>query len=376
MKGLVVLGSTGSIGTQTLDVAQAFPNEFRIVGLAAGNNLELLAKQAEEFDPRAVCFQANGNQTVPSALVSREVCSMEEMVRRTDVDLVMSAAVGEAGLGPTMAALEAGKRVALANKESVVMAGELLTGLARSREVELLPVDSEPSAIWQCLRGEGKKVSKLIITASGGAFRHYPLEKLANVTPAQALKHPTWRMGQRITIDSATLMNKAFEVIESHWLFNVPWERIEVVVHPQSIIHSMVEFEDGSVKAQLGPPDMRLPIQHAMFYPDRMYNQNLPRFDPISSSPLTFEPLDQERYPCFYMALEYGRRGGTWPAALCAADEEAVNHFLGGSIGFTEIQQVIQTTMEEHQPVMSPTQDQVLQAASWARGKVQELVGV
>ena len=374
MKGLVVLGSTGSIGTQTLDIVRSFQSEFRIVGLAARNNLDLLAKQAQEFDPRMVCFQANGGQEVTAPLASREACSMEEMVRCADVDMVMSATVGEAGLSPTLAALEARKPVILANKESVVMAGELLTGLARTNQVDLLPVDSEPSAIWQCLRGEDKEVSRLIITASGGPFRKLPLNQMADVTPEEALKHPTWRMGQRITIDSATLMNKAFEVIEAHWLFGVPWERIEVVVHPQSIIHSMVEFADGSVKAQMGPPDMRLPIQYAMFYPVRVYNESLPRFDPLSASPLTFEPLDPQRYPSFYLGLEMGKREGTWPAALCAADEEAVQMFLLGRLGFTEIHQVVQEALKEHQPVTTPSRDDILQAASWARERVHALV--
>ncbi|MCH8207128.1 MAG: 1-deoxy-D-xylulose-5-phosphate reductoisomerase, partial [Chloroflexi bacterium] len=271
-------------------------------------------------------------------------------------------------------AIDAGKDIALANKETVVMAGEMLTAEAKRRGVSVLPLDSEPNAIWQCLRGEDGTVSKLIITASGGSFRNTPLTELGSATPEQALNHPTWKMGAKITVDSATMMNKAFEVIEAHWLFGVPWDDIEVVIHPQSMIHSMVEFVDGSVKAQISPPDMRLPIQYALFYPDRVYNESIRLFDPVATGSLTFEPWDPERYPCFDIALEIAKRGGTWPAALCGADDVAVEMFLSGRIGYLEIGTVIQQALRDHQGVESPSLDEVLAAGVWARGRVREVV--
>ena len=376
MKGLAILGSTGSIGRQTLDVARSFPGEFRVLGLAARSSLGLLGEQIREFKPLMVSCQGSQEEIAGLLVSGCHVCSMEEMVCHPEVDLVMVATVGEAGLAPTFAALQAGKRVALASKEVVVMAGELLHSLIQGNSQALLPVDSEPSAIWQCLRGEDKEVARLIITASGGAFRRRPLKELAQVTPEEALKHPTWSMGPKITIDSATLINKAFEVIEAHWLFGVPWEKIEVAVHPQSIIHSMVEFIDGSVKAQLGLPDMRLPIQYALFYPNRMKNGSIPRFDPVAVGSLTFEPLDIDRYPCFQLALDIGMRGGTWPAALSAADEAAVELFLSRRIGFLEIPQVIQEALKDHRPVMEPSLAEILNAASWAKERVHTMVGV
>ena len=370
MKGLAVLGSTGSIGTQTLDVVRSFPNDFRVVGLAARKSLGLLETQVREFRPKLVSCE--GTDEEKAALLSNGCvdCTMEGMVRDPDVDLVVTATVGGVALHPTLAALEAGKNVALANKESVVMAGELLTGLAANNNVELLPIDSEPNAIWQCLRGEDKAISRLIITASGGAFRDAEPDQLARVTPEQALDHPTWKMGPKITIDSATLMNKAFEVIEAHWLFGVPWEQIEVVIHPQSIIHSMVEFVDGSVKAQISPPDMRLPIHYTLFYPERVSNGNVPRFDPVATGALTFAALSPEKYPCFQLGLDVAMRGGTWPAALCGADEAAVELFLSGRVGFLDIPSVIRDALEGHQPVMDPSPQDALAAAAWARSQV------
>ena len=251
-RGLVVLGSTGSIGRQTLDVVRALPDRFRVVGLAAGNNVDLLRTQAAEFNPHML--YSPSPEFTKDMLGQAEFTSMEEMVCHHDADIVMVGTVGRVGLLPTIRALQQGRRVCLANKEVIIMAGELVSEFARNGQGELLPVDSEPSAIWQCLQGEPKDVRRLIITASGGPFRTRLHEDLSDVTPQQALNHPTWKMGRRITIDSSTLMNKGFEVIEARWLFDVPWERIEVVVHPQSLIHSMVEFEDGSVKAQIGPP--------------------------------------------------------------------------------------------------------------------------
>ena len=269
MKGLAVLGSTGSIGRQTLDVVRAFPGRFSVIGLAAGYNLELLGQQAQEFRPKAVSCQGPIDVLASGLPQGCSVASPEEVASHPDVDIVMAASVGQAGLKPILAAIRAGKTVALANKEPVVMAGDIIMGEARRCGVDILPVDSEPSAIWQCLRGEDKDLSRVIITASGGALRSRTPEELAAVTPEEALKHPTWSMGRKITIDSASLMNKGFEVIESKWLFDLPWEKIDVVVHHQSIIHAMVEFADGSVKAQLSPPDMRMPIQHAPLLPQK-----------------------------------------------------------------------------------------------------------
>ena len=373
-KGLAVLGSTGSIGTQTLDIVRAFPNRFRVVGLAARRSLELMERQVREFSPKLVSCHGTDEEKAPLLSNGCVECRMEDIVRDPDVDLVVTATVGDVALGPTFVAIQEGKNVAVANKETVVMAGEMVASHARRHGVSLLPLDSEPNAIWQCLRGEDRSVSKLIITASGGAFRGMPVSRMANVTPEQALNHPTWRMGAKITVDSATMMNKAFEVIEAHWLFDVPWEDIEVVIHPESIIHSMVEFVDGSVKAQMSPPDMRLPIQYALFYPDRVYNESIRKFDPVATGALTFEPWDAERYPCFDIALNIAKRGGTWPGALCGADERAVELFLAGRIGFLEIGPVIQEAMKEHRSVVEPSLEDVISAAAWAHRRVSEIV--
>ena len=377
MKNIVVLGSTGSIGTQTLNVVRSLPGHFRVVGLAAGRNLELLARQIREFHPDMVWAESVGPEAAAAALPleGASFVSMEEMVRGPEVDLVMVSTTGRAGLAPTLEALRLGKAVALANKEVIVMAGELVTAMAREHGALLLPVDSEPSAIWQCLRGEEMPVARLIITASGGPFRQRPLAELAGVTPQKALAHPTWVMGQKITIDSATLMNKGFEVIECRWLFDIPFDQIEVVVHPQSVVHSMVELADGSVKAQLGPPDMRLPIQHALLYPGRKPNETLPRYDPLRYPSLTFEPLDPERYPCFKTALEAGQAGRTCPAVLSAADEEAVRLFLQERIGFTDIHRLVCDVLDAHQPFPDSSLEAVLEADAWARRRLAELVG-
>jgi 1-deoxy-D-xylulose-5-phosphate reductoisomerase len=375
VKGLVILGSTGSIGRQTLDVVRAHPGKFNVLGLSAGSNRRLLLEQAWEFRPPLLyCRDGPDSQELPSGC--RWASDARELMAASGVDLVMQAMVGNAGLLPTLEALGRGIPVALANKEPIVIAGEILTSEAQRTGAPLLPVDSEPSAIWQCLRGEepGKSLRRILITASGGPFRTMPLEELAEVSPEEALKHPTWTMGKKITVDSATLMNKGFEVIEAHWLFNVSWEQVEVVVHPQSVIHSMVEFKDGSVKAQLGPPDMRLPIQYALFYPERRPNADLPRFNPVETRSLTFEPLDPSRYPCFRIALEAGQRGGTYPAVLSAADEAAVELFLQRRIGFMDIPRLVRGALERHSPVAHPTAEQVLAADAWARESVAALM--
>ena len=371
MKRLVVLGSTGSIGRQTLDIVRSFPEEFEVVGLAAGNNIELFNEQVKEFQPKHVyCINPPAG-----GFPGQEFTAMEDMVCLENVDQVMVALMGSVGLIPTLNALKAGKSVALSNKEPIVMAGSIIKDYEKKYGGVVLPVDSEPSAIWQCLRGEDNPIQRLMITASGGPFRTTPLEELAHVTPEKALKHPTWQMGRKITIDSATLMNKAFEVIETHWLFSVPWDRIEVVVHPQSTIHSMVEFADGSIKAQLGPPDMRLPIQYALFYPHRLPNEMIPKLDTSIAHSLTFEPLDMDRYPCFGLAVEAGRRGGTFPAVLSAADEIAVNAFLEGKIPFTGIYQLVEQVLAQHDPSPGRDAEEVLEADRWATALASKIAG-
>ena len=366
--GLVILGSTGSIGRQALEVVRAHRTKIRLVGLAAARNVTLLGQQIEEFGPSY--YGAEGPTPLPRAQAQR--CSLEELAALPEADLVLVATVGRVGLAPTLAALRAGKRVALANKEVLVMAGEIVTREAKAHGGVLLPVDSEHSAIWQCLRGEGGeagagRVERLLLTASGGAFRDRPAGALAAVTPAEALRHPTWKMGPKVTVDSATLMNKGFEVIEAHWLFGVPYERIQVLLHRESIVHSLVEFVDGSVKAQMGTPDMRLPIQYALSYPDRWTETAVPRLDLAELGNLHFDAVTPGRYPCLDLAVEVGRRGGTWPAVLSAADEVAVDAFLDGRIGFLDIPDVVGATLAAHRGTDCPTLEEVLVADDWAR---------
>ena len=369
MRRIVILGSTGSIGRQTLDIVRAFRNEFEVVGLAAGNNTALLMEQVAEFNPGYIwCINPPSSLPPGTALMP-----MDEMAGLPEVDQVMVALMGAVGLEPTMCALRAGKQVALSNKEPIVMAGQTLKAAEAKHGAVILPVDSEPSAIWQCLQGEDNHIRRLLITASGGPFRRTPLAELESVTPEQALQHPTWRMGDKITIDSATLMNKAFEVIESHWLFSVPWDDIAVVVHPQSTIHSMVEFDDGSVKAQMGPPSMRLPIQYALFHPLRLPNEDIPRLDIGVAWSLDFEPLQKERYPCFDLAIAAGREGGTAPTALSAADEVAVDWFLQGRIGFTDIYRVVEKVLGENQNHQDADLQAVVDVDRWASVRAAEI---
>ena len=374
VKGIAILGSTGSIGRQTLDVIRAFPQQFSVVGLAGWRNLGLLREQVEEFHPTMVFCQDSTNGASFPEFSGATNTPMEEMACHPKVDLVVVATVGTSGLLPTLAALSAGKAVALASKETIVMAGALIAQKV-SESGTILPVDSEPSAIWQCLQGDDQDVSRLIITASGGAFRDRPLEELAGVTPEEALRHPTWSMGRKITVDSATLMNKAFEVMEAHWLFDVPWDRIDVVLHPQSIVHSLVEFNDGSVKAQLARPDMRLPLQYALFYPRRMANQWALSLDIAKLGSLDFGPLDNKRYPGFNIALDAAREGGTYPAALCAADDVAVSMFLDHRLGFLGIPDLVQRVLDEHTPGSESSLDDLQEASSWARRRAEELAG-
>lgn len=374
--GIALLGSTGSIGTQTLDIARRFPDRIKIVAISAHNSTELLKSQIEEFKPKLFNCPNLSTQLKNNMISETKHCSYEDMVTDKEVDLVVTATVGDVALVPTISALKAGKTVALANKESIVMAGEMLMKLASDNNATILPVDSEPNAIWQCLRGEDKAVSKLFITASGGAMRGMTDAEKKKITPELALQHPTWTMGPKITIDSATLMNKAFEVIEAKWLFDVEWDQIEVVIHPQSMIHSMVEFNDGSVKAQISPPDMKLPIQYALLYPDRMFNPDLARFDPVKLGSLNFESVDVNQYPCFSLGLDYGSRVGAFPAVLCGADETAVDSFINGGINFSEIPIVIKEALQAYKPIVVKTPEDYLSAAAWGRSKVKEIINL
>jgi len=372
VKQLAILGSTGSIGRQTLQVVRALPHHFRVVGLAAGKNLDLLAKQISEFRPEFVYHQAD---ETPTYLSTHEykLLSLEEIATHSRVDTVVIATSGNSGLLATLAAAKAGKNIALANKESLVMAGELITTEAKRNGARILPVDSEHSAIWQCLEGETQSPARIILTASGGPFRNYSAAQLEQVTPEQALKHPSWQMGEKVTIDSATLMNKGLEVIEAHWLFSVPFDNISVIIHPQSIIHSMVEFQDGSIKAQLGYPDMRLPIQYALSYPERLPNPELPRLDWTSITELTFKQPDFETFPCPGLAIEAGKAGGTCPAVLCAVDEVAVELFLSKAIKFPDIARLVRQALEEYKPISHPTLEEIISADTWGRDKVLKL---
>ena len=370
VKGVAILGSTGSIGRQTLDVIRRLPGRFRVIGLAGGNNHTLLEDQSREFHPELVWCQAADRHMDLKAASGRKArwATMEEMAVHPDVDVLVVATAGAAGLAPTLAALEAGKAVALANKEVLVMAGHLVTRAAERGRGELRPVDSEHSAIWQCLWGEDiASVEKLILTASGGAFRDLAQRDLERVTAREALRHPTWDMGRKVTIDSATLMNKGFEAIEARWLFNVPMDRVEVVMHRESIVHSLVEFSDGSVKAQLGEPDMRLPIQCALNYPERAACDAVPRLNLARVKALHFEEPDFGRYPALRLALEAGAKGGTWPAVLAAADEVAVDSFIQGTIGFTEIARVVDNTLSAHAGEADPSLEAVREADAWGR---------
>jgi 1-deoxy-D-xylulose-5-phosphate reductoisomerase len=364
---IALLGSTGSIGRQTLDVVRAHPQRFSVTALAAGRNVELLAEQVREFRPSMVYCERPEELKPLLGENLPQLMSPTEMVVQPEVDVVMSAIVGKGGLEPALAAAKAGKAVALANKEAMVMAGGLMKQAAREGGGELRPVDSEHSAIWQCLAGEDAScVRKLIITASGGALRDLPLSELAEVGPAEALAHPNWSMGQRITIDSATLFNKGLEVIEAHWLFDVPYAQIEVLLHRESIIHSMVEMVDGSFKAHLSFPDMRQPIQFALTYPERLPLE-LPVVDFARMGSLNFGELDRDRYPCLNLVLEAGARGDTYPAALAAADEEAVAAFLDGRLRFLDIPRLLADTLERHNASASPSLEAIMEADAWAR---------
>ena len=374
MKQIAILGSTGSIGRQTLEVIRALPHQFQVVGLTGGKNIDLFGKQINEFKPRFVYFQ-DGEALTRLSSTKYEFLTLEDIACHPEVDIVVIATSGGSGLSPTLAAARAGKNIALANKESLVMAGEIITSEARLNRAQIFPIDSEHSAIWQCLNGERQPVARLLLTASGGPFLHYSPAQLSEVTVEQALKHPSWQMGKKVTIDSATLMNKGLEVIEAHWLFDMPFDNIEVLIHPQSIVHSMVEFVDGSIKAQLSYPDMRLPIQYALSYPERLPNPQLARLDWSTIKNLTFGQPDLAIFPCLRSAVEAGRQGGTYPAVLCAADEVAVELFLANKIKFIDIARIVGQALEQHQSTPHPTLEEIIAADSWAREKVLQLVG-
>jgi 1-deoxy-D-xylulose-5-phosphate reductoisomerase len=376
--GIAILGSTGSIGRQTLDVIRSLPDRFNVIALATGRNVTLLEEQAREFRPRLVYAGREApyiRDRIKDGEITAHWAEMDEMAAHPDVDVVVVATVGAAGLGPSLAAARAGKAIAIANKEVLVMAGHIMTAEAKRYGADLRPVDSEHSAIWQCLWGEqAESVDRLIITASGGALRDMSDEELERVTAEQALRHPNWQMGKKITVDSATLLNKGLECIEAHWLFGVPYERIDVVLHRESIVHSLVEFVDGSVKAQLGVPDMRLPIQCALTYPDRLPGASVPRLDLTMIGNLSFGIPKRNRYPCLALTLEAGRRGGTSPAVLAAADEIAVGHFLTGHIRYFDIARVIEDTLGADHHVGNPSLEQVIEADQRARAFAEDWV--
>jgi 1-deoxy-D-xylulose-5-phosphate reductoisomerase len=381
VKRVAILGSTGSIGMQALDVVARFPDRFQVVALAAGRNGERLAEQVARFRPRAVSV---ADPACARELRGRIPASVEllvgeqgavELARRADVDFVLGAISGGAGLRSTAAAIEAGKPVGLANKESLVLAGELLMARAAEKGVAILPVDSEHSAIHQSLVGHNRgEVRRLILTASGGPLRAVPAAELEGVTPERALKHPNWSMGDKITIDSATLMNKGLEVIEARWLFDVEPGRIDILVHPDSVVHSMVEYVDGSVVAQLGTPDMRGPISYAMGHPERL-PLDLPPLDLAHLGRLSFEQPDAERFPAFTLAYRALERGGTAPAVLSGADEAAVAAFLAGRCRFTEIATICGAVLDAHRPEPVRSVEQALAASEWGRAEAERRVG-
>jgi 1-deoxy-D-xylulose-5-phosphate reductoisomerase len=374
MTNVAILGSTGSVGTQTLEVIRALPGRFRVVALAAGRNTDLLYQQIAEFQPALVHADAPLDR---DRIADARPAPMDAMAVDERVDLLVVCTTGAAGLAPSLAALRAGKVVALANKEALVMAGAILTEAATAGGGELRPVDSEHSAIWQCLWGESSRsIRRLVLTASGGALRDRDAATLATVTPDEALRHPTWKMGRKITIDSATLFNKGLETIEARWLFDVPMERVDVLMHRESIVHSLVEFTDGSMKAQLGMPSMHLPIQCALTYPDRIACPAVSPLDLAALGSLSFGPPDFERYPCLALAMEAGRHGGAAPAIAAAADEVAVEAFMAGRLLFTEIAPVIERTLSAADTLSGSSLEEILAADAWARRAAADAVAV
>jgi 1-deoxy-D-xylulose-5-phosphate reductoisomerase len=383
VKAITLLGSTGSIGTQTLDIVAQYPDQFRIVGLAAGRNITLLAQQIRQFRPQIVAISDSSQLSElkaaiadidPQPILLTGDAGVVEVARYGDSEAVVTGIVGCAGLLPTIAAIEAGKDIALANKETLIAGGPVVNPLIEKHGVKLLPADSEHSAIFQCLQGVPKGgLRRIILTASGGSFRDWPVEKLAEVTVADALKHPNWSMGRKITVDSATLMNKGLEVIEAHFLFGMDFDRIDIVIHPQSIIHSLIELQDTSVLAQLGWPDMRLPLLYALSWPDRIYT-DWESLDLVKCGSLTFKEPDHDKYPCMELAYAAGRAGGSMPAVLNAANEQVVALFLDEKIKFLDIPKLIEAVCDKHQAdnCQDPSLEDILAADQWARQMVLE----
>lgn len=386
MKELAILGSTGSIGTQTLDVVRAYPDRYRVYALCAHRSIDLLVQQAKEFHPEVVCIADeslyeqlkeklsvfSGQYSAPKIWAGAD--AIAEVVTMPSIDIVVAAMVGYAGLRPTIAAIKAGKKIALANKETLVVAGEIICDLAVKHHTPILPVDSEHSAIFQSLVGEDRsEIEKILLTASGGPFRTFSLEQMKTVTAADALKHPNWDMGAKITIDSASMMNKGFEVIEAKWLFGVPVEKIQVLVHPQSIVHSAVQFTDSAIKAQLGAPDMRLPIQYALSFPERLASE-FPRADLFALKELTFEEPDLARFPNLGLAYEAMRRGGNIPCVLNAANEVANLAFREGRCGFLQMSDVISETMNKAAFISKPTYENYVETDKEARQIAESLL--
>lgn len=377
---LAILGSTGSIGTQALDVVREHPDKFEVYAITANNSLDLLIRQAREFQPEIVVI-ANDDKYIAlkEALSDLPIKvwggadSISQVVQDESIDIVLTAMVGYSGLAPTISAIKAKRTIALANKETLVVAGELITSLAMEYRVPILPVDSEHSAIFQCLNGENSPIEKILLTASGGPFRTYSPEQLQKVTKAQALKHPNWDMGAKITIDSATMMNKGFEMIEAKWLFGVTPAQVEVVVHPQSIIHSMVQFEDSSIIAQLGMPDMRLPIQYAFAYPNRL-KSNFERLDIFKLATMTFEPADMTRFRNLAFAFEAANVGGNMPCIVNAANEIVVDAFLKEKVGFLEMSDIIEKTMQKTTFINKPAYEDYVASNDEARGIALSLI--
>ncbi len=381
MKSIAILGSTGSIGVSTLNVISAFSDRYQVVSLSAGHNIELLKQQIEMFHPKIVSVASSEDRDHLSVLFRGSdvevFCGIEGMIRCATVetaDMVVAAVVGAAGLVPTMAAIKAGKDIALANKETLVTAGSLVMAEVGRQKVKLIPVDSEHSAIYQALSGQRRDdVRRLLLTASGGPFRATPCDQFSSITPADALAHPNWDMGRKISIDSATMMNKGLEVIEARWLFNFPAEMIDVHIHPESIVHSLVEYRDGAVIAQLGIPDMKIPIAYALSWPERL-PLDQPALDLCEIGRLSFSLPDLERFPCLRLAYDALARGGTVPAVMNAANEIAVDAFLRNKLSFLGIPQVIEQTMQHHQGGVLTTVEQALQADLWGRHKAKELI--
>jgi 1-deoxy-D-xylulose-5-phosphate reductoisomerase len=379
MKRIAILGSTGSIGVNSLEIISRFPEEFQVVALAGGKNYRKIEEQIRLFRPDVASLMdpeaARRLRQSLSSVPTRILWGIEGLIAvatHPQSQMVVSALVGSVGLLPTLAAIRAGKSIALANKEALVMAGEVIMKEIRENRVNLLPIDSEHSAIFQVLAGHRKEeIRRIILTASGGPFLDTPPEELKRVTPREALNHPQWRMGKKVTVDSASLMNKGLEVIEAHWLFGVPASRIEVHIHPQSIVHSMVEYIDGSVIAQMALPDMRGPIAYALSYPQRL-DLRLPSLNLFEAGPLSFQPVDRERFPALALAYQALETGGTMPAVLNAANEVAVEAFLEGRLEFLKVPAVIQKTMKNHQPLRLNSVEDVLQAHAWAREEARE----